>query len=447
MNRKAIKKMLEWKDSEDRKPLILKGARQVGKTWLMKTFGKENYKNFVYINFDEEKEIKKIFEQDKNPQRLIELISVIKEIKIEPVKTLIIFDEIQECPEALNSLKYFNEGANEFHIMAAGSLLGTLLASPKSYPVGKVNLLNVYPLSFDEFCSACYNNISGYLNSYNFEESCLFHNKLIEAYRIYLIIGGMPECVNSWNKYRDITKIGKIQHELLEIYKNDFSKYHGTVNSGRLLMVFNNIVSQLAKPNKKFIYGAIRSGARSKDFEEAIEWLVSAGLVYKVCNISSPKYPLSAYSELDSFKLYFMDTGLLKYMADLDNQSIILDSDFSFKGALTENFVLQQLKSSYERELCYFADKNSEIDFILQNGDEIVPIEVKSGENIKSLSFKNFIQRYNTYGIRFSALNFTEADKMVNIPLYLVHKALDYNRFTLENNISDQDLSSFPCTP
>lgn len=374
-------------------------------------------------------------------------MSVIKEIKIEPVKTLIIFDEIQECPEALNSLKYFNEGANDFHVMAAGSLLGTLLASPKSYPVGKVNLLNVYPLSFDEFCGACYNNISEYLNSYNFEEPCLFHNKLIEAYRIYLIIGGMPECVNSWNKYRDITKIGKIQHELLEIYKNDFSKYNGAVNSGRLLMVFNSIVSQLAKPNKKFIYGAIRSEARSKDFEEAIEWLVSAGLVYKVCNISSPKYPLPAYSELDSFKLYFMDTGLLKYMASLDNQSIMLDSDFSFKGALTENFVLQQLKSSYERELYYFADKNSEIDFIVQNGSGIIPIEVKSGGNIKSLSFKNFIHRHNAYGIRFSASNFTDTDKMVNIPLYLTHKALDYNRFTLDNNFSDQNLSSFSYTP
>jgi uncharacterized protein len=266
MKRNAIDDLIRWKNSEERKPMVLKGARQVGKTWLMKEFGKNYYKNYVYFNFDEEEELKSIFQMNKNPERIIELLSLIAETKIEPEETLIVLDEIQECPEALNALKYFKEKAGEYHVIAAGSLLGTLLAQPKSYPVGMINLLDVYPLTFDEFLCAMdeylydfYTNIG---KEQNIEE--IFHNRLIDAYNHYLIIGGMPECVASWIKYKDPVRISKIQRELIEIYENDFSKHNGRVNSGRLLMVFRSIPSQLAKENEKFMYGAVREGARAR---------------------------------------------------------------------------------------------------------------------------------------------------------------------------------------
>lgn len=372
-----------WKNSPERKPMVLRGARQVGKTWLMKEFGQNYYDNYVYFNFDEEDELKSIFETNKNPNRIIELLSMISDEKIEPEKTLIIFDEIQECPEALNTLKYFKEKANEYHVITAGSLLGTLLAKPKSYPVGMVNLLDIYPLTFDEFLNAIDSGLYAYYESIQKEQVIeqIFHQRLLDAYNYYLIIGGMPECVSSWIKYKDPAMISKIQRELIEVYENDFSKHNGKVNSGRILMVFRSIVSQLAKPNEKFMYGAVREGARARDFEEAIEWLVSAGMLNRVYNVSKMEHPLSAFDKLDQFKLFVFDTGLLKQMAGVDNSAILLRTDYQFKGPLTENYVLQQLQGQFEVEPRYYSDKNGEIDFVVQNKMEIIPIEVKGGED------------------------------------------------------------------
>ena len=339
MKRNALEFLMQWKSSEDRKPMVLKGARQVGKTWLMKEFGRTAYDSFVYFNFDEEDELKSIFEVNKNPQRIVELLSLIAGKKILPEKTLIIFDEIQECPPALNTLKYFKEKANDYHVIAAGSLLGTLLATPKSYPVGMVNLLDIYPLTFDEFLDATDPILYTYYESIQKEQEIeeIFHNRLLDAFNNYLIIGGMPECVSSWVKYKDPAKIREIQRELIEVYENDFSKHNGKVNSGRILMVFRSIVSQLAKPNEKFIYGAVREGARARDFEEAIEWLVSAGMLNRVYNVGKMEHPLTAFDKLDQFKLFLFDTGLLKYMAGIDNSAILLKTDYQFKGPLTEN--------------------------------------------------------------------------------------------------------------
>lgn len=428
MRRNAIIQLAEWKVSDDRKPMVLRGARQVGKTWLMKEFGKTYYDSFVYFNFDEDDELGSIFKSNKNPERIIELLSIICEKKILPDSTLIIFDEVQECPEALNSLKYFYEKANEYHVIAAGSLLGTLLAEPKSYPVGMVNLLDIYPLTFDEFLDATDPLLYSYYCSISkdgiIEE--IFHNRLTDAYNNYLIIGGMPECVASWVKYKDPSKISRIQRELIEIYENDFSKHNGKVNSGRILMVFRSIVSQLAKPNEKFIYTAIRSGARARDFEEAIEWLVSAGMLNRVYNVSKAEHPLSAFDRLDSFKLFVFDTGLLKQMAGIDNNAILLKSDYQFKGPLTENFVLQQLKGMFGVEPRYYADRSGEIDFVVQYGTEIIPIEVKGGEDKSATSFKRYIrENLPVHAVRYSKRGYRKDGNITNIPLYLARKTKD----------------------
>ena len=425
MKRNVISELIQWKNSEERKPMVLKGARQVGKTWLMKEFGRNYYDSFVYFNFDEEDELKSIFETNKNPFRIIELLSMICDQKIEPEKTLIIFDEIQECPEALNTLKYFKEKANEYHVITAGSLLGTLLAKPKSYPVGMVNLLEIYPLTFDEFLEATDLGLYAYYNSIQKNQQIeeIFHNRLMEAYNYYLIIGGMPECVSSWVKYKDPVKVSQIQRELIEIYENDFSKHNGKVNSGRILMVFRSIVSQLAKPNEKFMYGAVREGGRARDFEEAIEWLVSAGMLNRVYNVSKMEHPLSAFDKLDQFKLFVFDTGLLKHMAGIDNAAILLKKDYQFKGQLTENYVLQQLRGQFEVEPRYYSDKNSEIDFVLQNGMEIIPIEVKGGEEKSAPSFKKYIADHKPeHAFRFSKRGYRKDGDFTNLPLYLARK-------------------------
>ena len=425
MKRNVIQDLINWKASEERKPMVLKGARQVGKTWLMKEFGQSCYHSFVYFNFDEEDELQSIFETNKNPQRIIELLSMIAGEKILPGETLIIFDEIQECPEALNSLKYFKEKANDYHVIAAGSLLGTLLAKPKSYPVGMVNLLDIFPLTFDEFLCAVdpplYDYYAGIQKDQQIED--IFHSRLLEAYNYYLIIGGMPECVESWVKYHDPQKISKIQRELIEVYENDFSKHNGKVNSGRILMVFRSIVTQLAKSNEKFMYGAVREGGRARDFEEAIEWLVSAGMLNRVYNVSRMEHPLSAFERLDQFKLFLFDTGLLKHMAGIDNSAILLKTDYQFKGPLTENYCLQQLRGQFEMEPCYFSDKNSEIDFVLQYGTEMIPIEAKSGEDKSAPSFKKYIADSRPeYALRFSRRGYRKDGHITNIPLYLVRK-------------------------
>ena len=330
VKRNAIQDLIRWKTDDDRKPMVLKGARQTGKTWLMKEFGKTCYEKYVYFNFDEEEELKSIFKTNKNPQRILELLSLIAGEKILPEKTLVIFDEIQECPEALNALKYFREKANEYHVIAAGSLLGTLLAQPKSYPVGMVNLLNIRPLTFDEFLQATDESLYQYYCTIEKGQAIetLFHDRLMDAYNCYLIIGGMPECVASWIRHRDPARVSQIQRELIEIYENDFSKHNGRINSGRILMVFRSIVAQLAKPNEKFMYGAVREGARAREFEEAIEWLVSAGMLNRVYNVSKMEHPLAAFDKLDAFKLFVFDTGLLKHMAGIDNSAILLKTEY-----------------------------------------------------------------------------------------------------------------------
>lgn len=425
MKRNAIQELVAWKSSEDRKPMVLKGARQVGKTWLMKEFGQNYYDSYVYFNFDEEDELKSIFEANKNPQRIIELLSLITGEKILPEKTLIIFDEIQECPEALNTLKYFKEKANEYHVIAAGSLLGTLLAQPKSYPVGMVNLLDIYPLTFDEFLEATDESLYAYYSSIQKEQPIeeFFHNRLLEAYNYYLIIGGMPECVSSWITHKDPAKISQIQKELIEVYENDFSKHNGKVNSGRILMVFRSIVAQLAKPNEKFMYGAVREGGRARDFEEAIEWLVSAGMLNRVYNVSKMEHPLAAFDKLDQFKLFVFDTGLLKHMAGIDNSAILLKTDYQFKGPLTENYVLQQFRGQFDVEPRYYSDKNSEIDFLIQYGTKIIPVEAKGGEDKSAPSFKKYIaDRQPEYALRYSKRGYRKDGAITNLPLYLARK-------------------------
>ena len=426
MKRNAIEQLLVWKNSTDRKPLVLKGARQVGKTWLMEEFGRLYYEDTFYFNFDEEDELQSIFETNKNPHRIIELLGMIKGKKILPEKHLIIFDEVQECSEALNSLKYFCEKANEYHIISAGSLLGTLLAKPKSYPVGKVNLLNISPMTFDEFLAASdeglYSYYTGLQKGQRIEE--IFHHRLLDAYNYYLIIGGMPECVQSWITHKDPAEISLIQQELIELYENDFSKHNGKVNSGRILMVFRSLVTQLSKDNEKFIYGCVREGARAREFEEAIEWLVSAGMVLRIYNVSKPEHPLKAYEQLNHFKLFMFDVGLMKHMAAISNEAILLKSDYQFKGALTENYVLQQIKAIYDTEPKYYAPTSTnEIDFVVQDGMNIIPIEVKAGESVTSASFKNYIKEYKPEkAVRLSKLGYEINDSFVNLPLYLANK-------------------------
>ena len=425
LKRNAIQVLINWKSSEERKPMLLKGARQVGKTWLMKEFGRNYYKSYVYFNFDEEDDLKSIFESNKNPQRIIELLSMIAGEKILPGETLIIFDEIQECPEALNTLKYFKEKANEYHVIAAGSLLSTLLAKPKSYPVGMVNLLDIFPLGFDEFLNATDPFLFAYYDGIQKEQQIeeIFHNRLLEAYHYYLIIGGMPECVALWVKYKDPAKVSQLQRELIEVYENDFSKHNGNVNSKKILMVFRSIVAQLAKPNEKFMYGAVREGGRARDFEEAIEWLVSAGMLNRVYNVSKMEHPLSAFDKLDQFKLFLFDTGLLKHMAGIDNSAILLKTDYQFKGPLAENYVLQQLRGQFDVEPRYYSDKNSEIDFILQYGTEIVPVEAKGGEDKSAPSFKKYISDHQPkHALRYSKRGYRKDGYITNLPLYLARK-------------------------
>lgn len=428
MKRNAIEALIQWKNDEERKPMVLKGARQVGKTWLMKEFGKNYYDSFVYFNFDEEDELKSIFEANKNPHRIVELLSMIAGTKILPKTTLIIFDEVQECPAALNALKYFKEKANDYHVIAAGSLLGTLLAQPKSYPVGMVNLLDIAPLTFDEFLAATDEPLYAYYQGIAKEQKIedLFHNRLMEAYNNYLIIGGMPECVASWVKHKDPARIAQIQKELVQIYENDFSKHNGKVNSGRILMVFRSIVTQLAKPNEKFMYGAVREGGRARDFEEAIEWLVSAGMLNRVYNVSKLEHPLSAFEKLDQFKLFVFDTGLLKYMAGIDNSAILLKTDYQFKGPLTENFVLQQLCGQFDVAPHYYSERSGEIDFVIQYGTSIIPVEAKGGEDKSAPTFKKYVSEHQpAYAVRFSKRGYRKDGYITNMPLYLARKMKD----------------------
>lgn len=422
MYRKALQKMAEWKTSLRRKPLVLKGARQVGKTWLMKEFGKQNYEKTFYFSFDKEEELKNIFTTNKDPHRIIELLGIIKNDRILPEKHLLIFDEIQECPEALNSLKYFDEEASEYHVMAAGSLLGSLLAEPKSYPVGKVNLLDIYPMDFEEFLNASEPALYEYLINTNPEEIIkIQHDKLIEQYHNYLIVGGLPDCVYSWVTEKNAGTVLQIQKELLELYENDISKYNKKVNATRILMVMRSIVSQLAKENEKFIYGCVKQGARAREFEEAIEWLVSAGLVIRIYDVTKAEQPLKVYEDFSSFKLFYFDTGLLKCAAGITNEAIILNTDFQFKGALTENYCVQQLRDKFDIIPHYYSPaQNYEVDLLLQDDMKIIPVECKAGQNVSSVSFKRYRrEKAPETAVRFSTLEYKKEENMVNVPLYL----------------------------
>ena len=422
MQRKALTQLLEWKNSPRRKPLILKGARQVGKTWLMKEFGRLNYDKTFYFSFEKEEELSVIFEKSKDPVRIIEQLGSIYGDTIQAGKHLIIFDEIQECPKALNALKYFNEEANEYHIIAAGSLLGTLLADSMSYPVGKVNLLDVYPMDFEEFLGAVQPELLKYIEETRPEDIIdIQHTKLIEQYHNYLIIGGMPECVSCWVNERNSGTVAQIQKELISIYENDFAKHNKKVNAARILLVFRSLVSQLSKENEKFIYGCVKSGARAREFEESIEWLVSSGIVLRIYDVTKPEHPLKAFEDLSSFKLFFFDVGLLKYSAGVSNKDIILDTGFQFKGPLTENYVLQQLIPQFEVNPHYYSPlQNYEVDFLLQNESDIIPVECKAGKSTLSASFKRYRNEQKpAIAIRFSELPYKEQEDMVNVPLYL----------------------------
>ena len=422
MYRKALIKLAEWKSSSHRKPLILKGARQVGKTWLMKEFGKQNYEKTFYFSFEQDDGLAKIFATNKDPYRIVSLLGTIKNDKIEKGKHLIIFDEIQECPNALNSLKYFCEDANDYHIIAAGSLLGTLLAEPMSYPVGKVNLLYIYPMDFEEFLGAVNSPLLKYLEKTSPEEIIsIQHAKLIDQYHDYLIVGGLPECVASWAEEKNSGTVLQIQKELLSLYENDIAKQNKKIDAGRILLVFKSLVTQLSKENEKFVYGCVKQGARAREFEVAIEWLVSAGLALRVYDVKKPEHPLKAFEDFSSFKLFFFDVGLAKCAAQIENKQIVLDSDFQFKGALTENYVLQQFHANLENDVHYYSPaQNYEVDFLLQDEMQIIPVECKAGGNVTSASFKRYRREEKPErAIRFSQLEYKEQDDMINVPLYL----------------------------
>jgi predicted AAA+ superfamily ATPase len=430
MYRKVFEELQAWKDSSRRKPLVLKGARQVGKTWLMNEFARQSYEDSVYISFDKDADAVKIFDETKDPKLILERLGLIRGKTVMPEKTLVILDEIQECSNALGSLKYFNEEANEYHVITAGSLLGTYLAKPTSYPVGKVNLLNIHPLTFEEYLAAADIGMYRYFCSVKSGKDYVsaFHDKMTEHYKKYLIIGGMPECVQSWVSNAAPEEITAIQEEIVSFYENDFTKHSGKIDSGRILQVFRSIVPQLAKRNnEKFMYAAIAKSARAKNFEDAIEWLVSGGMAHRILNVSKPEYPLKAYEMLNYFKLFLLDVGLIKHMARLTNKSILLAEAFQFKGQLVENYVLEQLLPLLEHSPHFYAyAQDREIDFILQHDESVIPIEVKSGENKNAVSFKAYIEKHRPKtAVRFSTKEYLVNGAITNIPLYFVGKIFE----------------------
>lgn len=425
MYRNILIKLLEWKNDKDRKPLILRGARQVGKTYIIKDFGKNNYDDVAYFNFDHDTNLYNLFENTKDPNRILEQLAFIHGRRILPEKTLIVFDEIQECPNALNSLKYFQEEANEYHIISAGSLLGIRL-SHTSFPVGKVDFLDMYPMTFTEFLKAdgC-DNLVQYLDSINVIENIpdIFFDKLNEKLKAYFIIGGMPEVVNSWVKEKDMQKVNKLQENILRAYESDFSKHTNNVDANRISIIWNSIPSQISKDNKKFLYQVAKDGARAREYEGALNWLKDANIVNKIYNITKPSLPLINYNDLSAFKIYLHDVGLLRKMTNLDSKVVIEGNRLfeEFKGALTENYVLQTLIACQLLPYYFTFDNRYEIDYIIQYENEIIPIEVKSNESINSTSLKVYNETYNPKTrIRFSMKNLTKDDNLINIPLFMI---------------------------
>lgn len=421
MERMLYKELLEWKRDSRRKPLIIFGARQVGKTWLVKEFGKNEYENLAYINCDNNEVIKNSFE-DYDIERIIRSLAAFTRKKIEPEKTLIFLDEIQEIPKAITALKYFQEEAPEYHIIVAGSLLGIRVHEGTGFPVGKVDELQLYPMSFEEFLHAMgEQELCSYIEEYGIEKSSVFKNKLTELLRQYYFVGGMPEIVKNYSESKDINKVRKMQKKILADYKADFSKHVPNELLAKVSMVWDSIPSQLAKENKKFIYGAIKKGARAKEFENAIQWLIEAGLVYKVKRISKIEMPLKFYEDQAAFKLFMNDLGLMGALTDAAAEKILIgDNGFKeYKGAFTEQYIAQTLISE-GIEPYYYTKETSrlEIDFVIQL-DKIYPIEVKAEENLKSKSLRTVVNNNDDLlGWRFSMSDYREQDWMVNIPLY-----------------------------
>lgn len=425
MKRKIYNQLLKWKEDKDRKPLILLGARQVGKTWIMQHFGKEEYKKVAYVNCDDEPRMKQLFELDYNIERILLTLQAITGIKVTPGDTLIILDEIQETPRALHSLKYFCEKAPGYHVMVAGSLLGVTLGKGESFPVGKVDMLSMYPMDYEEFLEATGNE--GWLevlHSKDWDLIEMMMPKMIELLRQYYYVGGMPGVVSKFIENANLQQVRTLQQKILEAYRRDISKHTSETESARIRQVLDSLPAQLAKENKKFIYGAIRKGARAKDFEIAIQWLLDAGIIYKVNRIKEPKVPIKFYEDFDAFKLFMLDCGLLACMVDAPADQMLIGNNIftEFKGALTEQYVMQQLKvlglSPY-----YWSNAKTpaEIDFIIQKGSRVIPIEVKAEENVRARSLSQFIKdNPQLKGLRISMKGYVNQDWMENIPLIAI---------------------------
>lgn len=419
-----MQKLIEWKNSKYRKPLILKGARQIGKTYILKEFGNREYEGVAYFNFDHDNDLFDLFRNTKDPKRILEQLSFIYGKAILPEKTLIIFDEIQECPNALNSLKYFNEEVNEYHIACAGSLLGIRL-SQEAFPVGKVQFLNMYPMTFSEFLYAdgC-DNLVEYMKSLNRIENIpeIFFNQLEEKLKVYFIIGGMPEAVNVWVNEKNLEIVNQIQDNILRAYESDFSKHTKKSEANKISLIWNNIPPQLSKDNKKFLYQVIKKGARAREYEEALNWLNDANLIYKIYNVSKTDFPLKAYNDLSSFKIYMNDIGLLRKMSNLDSRIIVQKDKLfeEFKGAFTENYILNTLCSTFDTVPNYYTFDRHKIDFVIQYKNNIIPIEVKSNRNVNNISLTRYNEKKdNNFAIRFSMNNLKKDGKIINIPLFL----------------------------
>lgn len=428
MYRKAIEKLYGWKESKRRKPLLIEGARQVGKTWLMKEFGRKAYKNVVYINFDSNSRMAELFSTDLDTERLIMGIELYSGKKIEPGQTLLIFDEVQEVPRALSSLKYFYENAPQYHIVCAGSLLGIALHGGTSFPVGKVDFLSLYPLSFQEFLSATVGErYTELLEKQDFEMISAFKQTYIDALKQYYFVGGMPEAVQCFAEDKDFNEVREIQKRILAAYEQDFSKHAPIEIVPKIRMLWNSIPSQLAKENKKFIYGLVREGGRAKEYEAALMWLSDCGLVHKVSRVNTAGIPLKAYEDLKAFKLFVVDVGLLGCMTGLMQRTLLDGNDLfqEFKGALTEQYVCQQLKTCENLGIYYYTnDRGScEVDFVIDTGIQVVPVEVKAEVNLRAKSLKMYYEKFSPeISIRTSMADYKKEDWLVNLPLYAVEE-------------------------
>ena len=426
MYRMAMENLLAWKQSRRRKPLIIEGARQVGKTWLMKEFGRQAYGDTVYINFDSNARMAELFASDLDTKRLVLGLELYAGRKIDPENALLIFDEVQEVPRALAALKYFCEDAPQYHIVCAGSLLGMALHRGTSFPVGKVDFLKLYPLSFQEFLMAIgKKQFSELLDQQDFSMITSFRETYADALKQYYFVGGMPEAVESFAENQDFNEVRQIQKRILAAYEQDFSKHAPNEVVPRLRMLWNSIPAQLAKENKKFIYGLVREGARAKDYETALLWLSDCGLVHRVSRVNAPGIPLRAYEDMKAFKLFVLDVGLLGCMTGL-HQRTLLDGNAlfaEFKGALTEQYVCQQLKTLADLELCYYTnDRGScEVDFVVDTGGRVMPLEVKAETNLRAKSLKTYREKFSPeLAIRTSMADYRKEDGLVNLPLYAI---------------------------